>query len=77
MKKQFYLLLGLLFVGIAPAISQFSISAELRPRLEIDNGTFKPLHDTSSTLYYVSQRTRLNLDYNNEKYPNATFCPGC
>lgn len=68
MKKQFYFLVGLFFMAVSPAISQFSISAELRPRFEMDNGTFKPLHDSSSTLYYVSQRTRLNLDFNKEKY---------
>jgi len=57
-----------LFLGISQSFSQLSISAELRPRFEMDNGTFRPLHDTASTVYFVSQRTRLNFDFNKEKY---------
>ena len=50
------------------AFSQFKISAELRPRFEMDNGTFKPRPDSVNTMYYVSQRTRIKFELNREKY---------
>jgi len=68
MYKKLLLFALFLFFGISQVFSQFSISAELRPRFELDNGTFKPLADTSTTLYYVSQRSRINFDFNKEKY---------
>lgn len=49
-------------------LAQFKISAELRPRFEIDNGTIKPKADTLSTFYYATQRTRLSFDFVKEKY---------
>jgi hypothetical protein len=45
------------------AAGQFQITAEIRPRGEIDNGALVPLVDTSTTRYYVSQRTRLSFDF--------------
>jgi hypothetical protein len=42
---------------------QFKISAEIRPRGEMDNGAVKPISDTSDTRYYISQRTRLSFDF--------------
>jgi len=61
------LLLALIFIpGII--IAQFSISAELRPRFEIDNGTIRPKPDSMNTSYYVTQRTRLRFDFKKEKY---------
>jgi len=62
----------LMFVGLAiianPAKAQFKISAELRPRFEMDNGTIKPKHDSLSTFYYATSRTRLRFDFEKEKY---------
>jgi hypothetical protein len=43
--------------------SQFSVSAELRPRAEFDNGVGRAIADTGNTRYYISQRTRLAFDY--------------
>jgi len=48
--------------------AQFSVSAEIRPRAEMNNGAMKPLADTVSTFYYISQRSRINLDYARDKY---------
>ena len=50
------------------AFSQFKISAELRPRFEMDNGTVKPQPDSVNTMFYVSQRTRIRFDLKREKY---------
>lgn len=49
-------------------VAQFSVSAELRPRAEMDNGAMRPLPDTVDTRYFVTQRTRLKFDLNREKY---------
>ena len=49
-------------------IAQFTVSAELRPRFEMDNGSFRPRPDSVSTSYYVTQRTRLRFDLKKEKY---------
>ena len=69
MKKLFYLFLWLaIFLFPALAYAQFNISAELRPRFEMDNGALKPRPDSVETLYFVSQRTRLKFDFAKEKY---------
>lgn len=49
-------------------MAQFTVSAELRPRAEMDNGAIKPIQDTMSTRYFVTQRTRLKFDFKKEKY---------
>lgn len=69
MKNQIRLLvlLAMLFIP-AIAFSQFTVSAELRPRFEMDNGTLRPIPDSMDTRYYVTQRTRLIFDFNKEKY---------
>jgi hypothetical protein len=69
MKKHLplYLLLALVLFPFF-SFSQFRISAELRPRFEADNGARRPLPDTLETSYFVSQRTRLRLDYEHQKY---------
>jgi hypothetical protein len=65
--KPLLILIALTFIpGII--IAQFSVSAELRPRFEMDNGAFKPRPDSMSTSYYVTQRTRLKFDFKKEKY---------
>jgi hypothetical protein len=61
------ILVGLVsFAG--EAVAQFSISAELRPRFEMNNGAVRPRPDTISTSYYVSSRARLRFDFEKEKY---------
>jgi len=69
MNKHYTILLFLaLFILPAVSYSQFTISAELRPRAEMDNGTLRPIPDSLNTRYYITQRTRLNFDFNKEKY---------
>jgi hypothetical protein len=66
MKKQaFYSILvfiQLLLIHFSVS-GQLNISAEIRPRGEIDNGAVVPLIDTLNARYYVSQRTRLSFDF--------------
>lgn len=61
-------LIFVLIVAAGSVHAQFSISAQLRPRAEMDRGVTKPLNDTMSTFYYVTQRTRISLDYNQPRY---------
>ncbi len=69
MNKNLHILI-LMAILVLPTLTyaQFNISAELRPRLEMDNGTLKPFPDSLNTVYFVSQRTRLKFDLNKEKY---------
>lgn len=67
MKKLFgFFLLFFIVSNIAQA--QFEISAQLRPRAEMDNGTFTPRNDSTATAYYISQRSRIKLNYNTDKF---------
>ena len=43
--------------------NQFSIDAQLRPRLEYDNGAVTPRDEGQLPALYISNRTRLTLDY--------------
>ncbi|MFQ5448605.1 MAG: alginate export family protein, partial [Saprospiraceae bacterium] len=48
--------------------AQFTLSAELRPRVEIRHG-YKTLANTASeTAGFISQRSRLNFEYARKKY---------
>lgn len=69
MKNRLYLFIILLLL-FSPILTfaQFSVSAELRPRFEMDNGALKPHPDTVDALYFVSQRSRLKFDFAKEKY---------
>lgn len=67
MKKQILFLVIMLVVA-GSATAQFSISAQLRPRAEMNNGALSPISDTMSTFYYVTQRSRISLDYKTEKF---------
>lgn len=69
MKKHVqWIILASLMLMPAIAFSQFTVSAELRPRFEMDNGAIRPMPDTLNTAYYVTQRTRLKFDFAREKY---------
>lgn len=63
------LLLGLGFLFMTSGVfAQFTLSAELRSRGEMRNGyRFMPTEATDPA-FFVGQRTRLNLDYENEKF---------
>jgi len=69
MKRSLFVLLffGLLFF-MNSLSAQFSISAELRPRFEMDNGAIKPRHDSISPFYFATNRSRIRLDFKQEKY---------
>ncbi len=54
-------------ISMQNAFSQFTINAEIRPRGEYRNG-YKQLYSTNpDPAFFVSQRTRLTLDYTNDK----------
>jgi Alginate export len=48
--------------------SQFELSGELRPRLEIRDGYRKLAPDSSSTAVFVSQRNRFKLSFTNNRF---------
>jgi hypothetical protein len=62
-----FIIAGLLSLANS-ANAQFSVSAELRPRFEMDNGTVKPRPDSISPFYFATNRTRIRLDFEKEKY---------
>ncbi len=51
----------------AEVAAQFSISAEIRPRLELRNGFRTPRLENSEAAFFISQRTRLNIGFQNDK----------
>lgn len=69
MKHRVYFLtvMAMLFMPLI-SFSQFKVSAEFRPRFEMDNGTVKPRPDSVDARYFVTQRTRLKFDFMKEKY---------
>jgi len=63
-------LLVLVVLGLiaTEAVAQFTLSAELRPRAEFRNG-YKTLAPTDvDAAFFISQRTRLNTEFNTEMY---------
>ena len=48
--------------------AQLSLNTEIRPRGEIRNGYKSMFTEDDNTAYFISQRTRLGLFYNHEKY---------
>lgn len=67
MNKTFYIFIYTIFIAF-PALAQFEVSAEFRPRFELNNGYVMVPTDTSDVTAYVTQRTRLNISYKQEKY---------
>ncbi len=68
MKRIIFLQLIMTTLCFTQAFGQFEISAELRPRLEVNNGfNFTPTQETDVTTY-ISQRSRLNFQLTKEKY---------
>ena len=62
-------LITILSIGIVISsyAQQFNMSAELRPRFEYRHGFKTLIPDTLDAASFVSQRTRLNADYQSEK----------
>ncbi len=68
MIKKIYLPL-LLFVFAALGLqAQFEVSAELRPRFELNDGYVNVPTEQTEATYFVSQRSRINLNFNQPKY---------
>lgn len=68
MIKKIYLPL-LLFVFAALGLqAQFEISAELRPRFELNDGYANVPTEQTEATYFVSQRSRINLNFNQPTY---------
>lgn len=65
--KQIALLLLLLGCG-ATLPAQFKLSAEVRPRAEFRNGFKTPRSAGTDPAFFVEQRSRLYVDYAEEKY---------
>ncbi|MBZ0242887.1 MAG: alginate export family protein, partial [Bacteroidales bacterium] len=68
MNKKIYLSLLLLMFSAFGLQAQFEISAELRPRFEYNDGYVGVPTDQTEPTYFVSQRSRINLKFNQEKY---------
>lgn len=62
------ILLTALIVVNANAIAQeFDVNLQLRPRFEFRNGFKSPLLDTDDATSFISQRSRLNMAFHNDK----------
>lgn len=48
--------------------AQFTLSAEVRPRSEFRNGFKTPTSGNKEAAFFTEQRSRLNMDYAEEKY---------
>jgi len=55
-------------MSVQSAISQFSMTAEIRPRTEYRNGFKTPKADGQSAAFFTEQRSRIYLDYKQEKF---------
>jgi hypothetical protein len=60
--KRILFLLPLVLTAL-PAFPQLRVEAELRPRILVENGYGSPKTLESPSMGYITQRTRLNLDF--------------
>src|SRR6056297_3059509 len=67
MKNIIFVFLVLLFLS-STLKAQFSIDTELRPRIELRHGYKQLPVEDNEAAYFISQRSRLNLNYTEEKY---------
>jgi hypothetical protein len=65
--KKVNLLMLLLALGEVTFAQTFEFSAEIRPRFEYRHGFKTLMVDTLDAAAFISQRTRLNFDYNSDK----------
>jgi len=68
MTRKILFLIVVAFFFSEVTTAQFIISGEFRTRGEANNGLGTLPTKDAETAYYISQRTRLNLDYKNEKF---------
>lgn len=64
--KNRIVVLSFMMMLIHSASGQFTISGEFRPRTEYDHGTKKLASPGQEAVIFTSQRTRLNIQFNNE-----------
>lgn len=64
--KKIILFVFILFAGKLAA-QEFDIAAEIRPRFELRNGYGTLMPDNTNPAGFISQRTRLNLGFQNDK----------
>ncbi len=67
MKKQITLAVFMFLVTTAVVAQQFNLSAELRPRFENKHGFGTLLETNADGTSFISQRTRLNFNFQHEK----------
>ncbi|MCK5168657.1 MAG: alginate export family protein [Bacteroidales bacterium] len=58
----------LITITVISLKAQLTVNTELRPRGEIRHGYKSMFSEDDNAAYFISQRTRLRLTYNNEKY---------
>lgn len=68
MKRHLNLLVLFVLLASTPLFAQFTINAELRTRAELNHGLMTLPTESSEAALFVSQRSRLNLEYKNEKF---------
>lgn len=68
MKRHINLLVLVLLLSSSPLFAQFNINAELRTRAELNNGLLTLPVENSEAALYVTQRSRLDLKYKNDKF---------
>ncbi len=69
MKNLFFL--GLITVAIFlpdSLMAQLKVDAELRPRFEVNHGYMSLPIESSEATFFVSQRTRININYKNKNF---------
>ena len=64
--KKIILMFFILCAG-SLAAQEFNLGAEIRPRFELRNGYSSLMPDHTDPAAFISQRTRLNLDFQNDK----------
>ncbi len=67
MNKQFYLTAIASIMMLTTFAQQFDVSAEVRPRYENKHGFKTLIEDNTNGTNFVSQRTRINFGFKNEK----------
>lgn len=68
MKKRTNIIMLFVLLMSTPIFAQFTIDAELRTRAEFNNGLMTLPTDNAEAALFVTQRSRLNLKYKNDKF---------
>ncbi|WP_073170519.1 alginate export family protein [Tangfeifania diversioriginum] len=68
MRKSGLLFLIVSFISVQQVVGQFSVDGEFRSRSILSQGYKVPVKSTSDAVFSFDQRSRLNLNYKNDKY---------